>query len=123
MLKKLLSDEAGFIVSTELILVATILVIGLIVGHTTLRDQVVTELADGADAISALDHSYSYEAISITGVGEVAGTTFSDAGDFCDTTDGGAQGLGDTNTCVAINGGTAAVNGAPIVSGLGDSSN
>ena len=64
MLSTLLKDESGFVVSTELILIATILVIGMIVGLTTLRDQVVTELSDVADAISALDQSYAYSDIT-----------------------------------------------------------
>jgi hypothetical protein len=63
MLKALLNDEAGFVVSTELVLIATILVIGLIVGQTTLRDQVVTELADVADAVSAIDQGFAYSEI------------------------------------------------------------
>lgn len=50
-------NEAGFVVSTELVLVTTILVIGMVVGHTTLRDRIVTELTDSADAISTLDQT------------------------------------------------------------------
>lgn len=101
MFKKLLSDESGFVVSTELILVATILVIGMIVGMTTLRDQVVIELADVADAISALDQSYQIS--DVTGhSSSSAGTIFDDTADFCDLLDGGQQGLANFNTCVII---------------------
>ena len=53
MLNRFWSDEAGFIVSTELILIATILVIGMLVGLVSVRDQVVQELADVAEAIKA----------------------------------------------------------------------
>lgn len=106
-LQILLKDESGFIVSTELVLVSTLLVFGILVGQTTLRDQVVTEIADSADAISALDQSFLYSSVQIGTVGSVAGTTFSDAADFCDGNDGGAQGLAffTTGTCVLIDGG------------------
>lgn len=105
MLKALLNDEAGFVVSTELVLVATILVIGMIVGQTTLRDQVVTELADVADAVSAIDQSYQFS--DVTGhSSSTAGTIFDDVADFCDASDSGAQGLSAADgTCVLIDGG------------------
>jgi len=46
MLRTLLNDEAGFIVSAELVLVATILVIGMIVGLSEVQHAVVQELGD-----------------------------------------------------------------------------
>ena len=61
---KLWSDEAGFIVSSELVLIASIAVLGLIVGLTTLRDQVVAELVDVADAISTLNQSFSFSGLT-----------------------------------------------------------
>jgi hypothetical protein len=77
------SDEAGFVVSSELILIATLVVIGLIAGLTTVRDQVIGELADVADAFASVNHSYSFSAISAHS-GSTAGTVFSDLEDFCD---------------------------------------
>ncbi len=72
MLRKLWADEAGFIVSAELVLVATILVIGMIVGLTVLRNQVVQELADLGAALGMISQGYEY-----TGVSKVAlATTF-----------------------------------------------
>ena len=109
MLQNLFHDESGFVISTELILVSTILVVGIIVGQTTLRDQVVTEFADTADAVSALDQSYLYSEIVVATHGSVAGTTFSDAADFCDANDNGAQGLDASGTCVLVDTGTAGV--------------
>src|SRR5207253_2487075 len=64
MLQRLWSDEAGFIVSSELVLIASIAVIGLIAGLTTVRDQVVSELADVANAIGNLNQSYSYSGLT-----------------------------------------------------------
>ena len=64
LLKALWNDEAGVIISTELILVVTILGIGLVVGLNTLRNDVVTELADTAQAVSNIDQTYSYSGTS-----------------------------------------------------------
>lgn len=58
MLRPLLQDEAGFIVSAELVLVATILVIGLIVGLSEVQHAVNAELNDVADAIGSLNQSF-----------------------------------------------------------------
>lgn len=77
------NDEAGFVVSSELILIATLVVIGLIGGLTTVRDQVIGELADVADAFASINNSYSFAAISAHS-GSTAGTVFSDLEDFCD---------------------------------------
>lgn len=80
---RLWRDEAGFVVSTELVLISTITVIGLIVGLTTVRDVVVIELADVADAISEIDQSYSYGQI-VGHCGSTAGVRFHDQADFCE---------------------------------------
>jgi Flp pilus assembly pilin Flp len=98
MFKKLMNDEAGFVVSSELVLIATILVLGLIVGLTSLRNSITAELADLAAAIGNISQSYSFSAI--TGhSSSVAGTSFLDAADFCETaiaTSGG------DNVCISV---------------------
>ena len=60
MMKQFWNDEAGFIVSAELVLVATILVIGMISGLTSVRDAVITELADVGGAIGSINQSFTY---------------------------------------------------------------
>ena len=83
MLFRFWKEEAGAIVSAEIMLVATILVIGVIVGLKSVRDSVVTELADVAQAIANVNQSYSYSATS----GHhtfTAGAAFTDNADFCD---------------------------------------
>ncbi len=55
---KLMNDEAGFIVSTELILVATIAVLALIVGLSEVAMAVNQELEDVASAVSSSNQSY-----------------------------------------------------------------
>ncbi|MHB8903398.1 MAG: Flp family type IVb pilin [Thermoguttaceae bacterium] len=83
MLRRIWKDEAGFVVSTELVLIATILVIGLVVGLATVRDQVVQELGDVAMAIGNVNQSYQYN--GVTGhTAATAGSLFNDNTDFCD---------------------------------------
>lgn len=53
-------DENGFVVSAELVLIASLLVVGLIVGLTSLQGAVNGELSDVAGAIRSLDQSYYY---------------------------------------------------------------
>ena len=100
--RRLWSDEGGFIISTELVLIASILVIGLIVGLTQIRDQVVLELNDVASAFSNLDQSFSFGNV-LSPSGSTNGSQFGDqvdagddtAGMIC-VTIGGVPSTGDT---------------------------
>jgi Flp pilus assembly pilin Flp len=98
---KLWSDENGFVVSSELILVATLLVIGMVTGLSTVRDQVVQELGDVADAISEINNSYSFSGVSAH-AGSTAGTAFQDENDFCEVDAGSDQVAGLPPQCLAI---------------------
>jgi len=85
----LLQDESGFIVSAELVLVATLLVIGLIVGLSEVQYAVVAELNDVADAIGSLNQSYSYTGFTAKKSGgqiksRFVGSSFNDVTDECD---------------------------------------
>ncbi len=90
MLRALLNDEAGFIVSAELVLIATLLVIGMIVGLSQIQHAVVQELNDVAGAIGSLNQSYSFTGFSAPSSKNNAvksytrGTQFVDAVDDCD---------------------------------------
>ncbi len=83
MVRRFWSEETGAVVSAEIMLVATILVLGAIVGLKSVRDSVVTELADLAQAIANVNQSYTYSGTqghhAIT-----AGGLFVDNQDFCD---------------------------------------
>ncbi|MEZ5328855.1 MAG: hypothetical protein R3F19_27735 [Verrucomicrobiales bacterium] len=57
-------SRSGFIISLELILISSILVIGLITGLVAVRDAVVTELGDVASAIGQTNQSYYYTGTS-----------------------------------------------------------
>ena len=101
LLNRLWNDEAGFIISSELVLIATVVVIGLLVGLTTLRDNIVNELADVADALSEISQSYSFS--GITGhSSSTSGSLFQDVNDFCEQT-GNISEQSSTNPVVCIN--------------------
>lgn len=58
LMSMLWKDDAGALIAAEYIFVATILVIGIIVGLASVRDAVNTELAELANAILALSQGY-----------------------------------------------------------------
>ncbi|MCA9051243.1 MAG: hypothetical protein KDA89_21045 [Planctomycetaceae bacterium] len=63
-MKTLWNDENGVILSAELVLIGTILVIGMIVGLVELQCAVVGELSDLGSAIGNLDQSYMVSGMS-----------------------------------------------------------
>jgi len=99
MMKKLWNDEAGFIVSAELVLVATILVIGMITGLTSVRDAVITELADVGGAIAAVNQSYTFGGATAHS-SVTAGSSFVDLLDFCDTSSAATE---QNSRCLVVN--------------------
>ncbi len=88
MLRALWSDEAGFIVSSELVLIATLLVIGLVVGLSEVQHAVVAELNDVGDAIGELNQGYYYSGLSSYDgrklKSSATGSVFYDSRDSCD---------------------------------------
>jgi len=110
-LNRLWKDEDGFIISTELILIATILVMGLVVGLSQIASEVNEELGDIAAAIGVLDQSYSFAGIS-GHHGAVNGSVWLDANDgnlpdgnncvlACDAGLGDVVGAGENNGSTA----------------------
>ena len=61
LLKRLLDDEEGFVVTSELILIATIVCLGMIVGLTEVSHAVSGELVDVANAYNKLNHGRRYQ--------------------------------------------------------------
>lgn len=89
MLKQLWNDQSGVILSAEIVLIGTILVIGMIVGLVELQSSLVAELNDLGDAIGNLDQSYVTSGLTSLkengGIkGATAGSRFSDGPDICD---------------------------------------
>ena len=83
MFSRLWMDEAGFVVSSELVLVATLLVLGMIVGLSEVRNAVVQELTDLGQTFGTINQSYSFS--GVTGhVSSTAGSLRVDLLDFCD---------------------------------------
>ncbi len=88
-MRKLMHDEAGFIISAELVLVLTIAVLAMVVGLAAVRDAVTNELNDLAHAFGAVSQSYS-----VTGLrknkwegkphAQINGFGFNDHNDDCD---------------------------------------
>jgi hypothetical protein len=84
MMRQLWNDEAGFIISAELVLVATLLVIGLVVGLSEIQHSIVGELNDVGEAIGKLNQSYAFTGFSAEK--EVGGglKSFSNGSSFVD---------------------------------------
>jgi Flp pilus assembly pilin Flp len=57
---RLWQDDDGALITIEFLFIASILILGLIVGLVTLRNAVTSELVVLSDAILALNQSYSY---------------------------------------------------------------
>ncbi|MBI5758009.1 MAG: hypothetical protein HZA46_05780 [Planctomycetales bacterium] len=90
-MRNLWNDEAGFVISAELVLVLTIGVLAMIVGLSEVAVAVNTELNDISNAIGALGQGYSFTGFKGTdaAVGSKAksgysGMTFIDSTDDCD---------------------------------------
>jgi len=89
MLKSLWNDEAGVILSAELVLVGTILVLGMIVGLVELQCAVVAEISDLSCAFGSLNQSYQTSGfLSLkkdgTPKGLFYGSAYRDTMDECD---------------------------------------
>ncbi len=84
---RLASDERGFVVSSELIMISTIAVLGLLVGLSAARDAVISELSDVAGSLQDLNQSYSIDGV-VYHNSNVAGFNFlDDLDDICDSPD------------------------------------
>lgn len=89
MLKSLWNDECGVILSAELVLIATILVLGMVVGLVELQCSIVAELSDLSSAFGNLDQSYqisgfaSYKQNGGTKA-RTNGASYLDLADTCD---------------------------------------
>lgn len=89
MLKTLWNDETGVILSAELVLICTILVLGVIVGLVELQCTVVAELSDLSSAIGNMDQSFQTSGFaSLKGGNQFKSRTYGaryfDRPDVCD---------------------------------------
>ena len=79
-------DEAGFIVSAELVLVSTIAVLGLVVGLSEVSLNINNELEDVGSAFSCMQQSFNAQGLC-GHKGNTSGSSFCDTADFCDGQD------------------------------------
>ncbi|MFG0332700.1 MAG: branched-chain amino acid aminotransferase [Maioricimonas sp. JB049] len=82
LLTSLYNDEAGFIVSAELVLISTIAVLSLVVGLSELAININNELEDVGSAFSSVQQSYEYGGTWGCRAG-FSGSSFQDHPDLC----------------------------------------
>ena len=81
--QNLYHDDAGFIVSAELILISTIVVLGSVVGLSEVSHSINQELEDVGSAIGSVNQSYRFSGNS-GAKGRIVGSLFFDFTDECD---------------------------------------
>ncbi|REJ73953.1 MAG: branched-chain amino acid aminotransferase [Planctomycetota bacterium] len=82
LITSLYNDEAGFIVSAELVLIATIAVLAMIVGLSEVALNINNELEDVGSAFSCVQQSYCVDGFW-GHKGHIQGSGFDDHFDFC----------------------------------------
>ena len=88
MFQKLWNDEAGALLSAELVLIGTVCVLGVVVGLQSLSQGVAHELADLGHAIGSLNQSYQVGGAETHDGHSYSGRSAYDDGlDQCDTID------------------------------------
>lgn len=91
-------DQSGFVFSVEMLLLGTVIVIGLIVGHTSVRDALNCELSDIGGALQDLNQSYAYRIENSDG--SITESSFVDTRDHCDQPGDPA---GAADNCIVFN--------------------
>ena len=81
---RLYKDQHGFIVSAELVLVATIAVLAMVVGLSEVAININNELEDVGSAFGSLNQSFHFQGQSGCGASAV-GTWHEDFSDDCDS--------------------------------------
>src|SRR5262249_40062084 len=79
-LMRLWEDDGGALIATEWVFVATILVLGSITGLVAVRQAVISELEDFANAVLSLNQSYSFSG-QTNCQSSTAGSAFTDTCD------------------------------------------
>jgi hypothetical protein len=96
---KLWNDDAGALIATEWVFVATILVLGIITGLVAVRNAVLAELLDFANAVLSLNQSFSFTG-QVNCQSSTAGSAFLDS---CDS----IRQFSVPATCINTQGGVA----------------
>ena len=77
---KFVRDESGAIISAELIIILTVVVLALVVGWNAVAASLVGELTDIAGAFGSLNQSFSYRGIRAQNHASCSGSGFVDSG-------------------------------------------
>jgi len=73
-------QSKGFVLTAELILLVTILILGSVIGMVSMRDSLNAEMDDVSEAIGALDQGYEFDGIvNDQATATIAGSTWDDA--------------------------------------------
>ncbi|MDO6804879.1 hypothetical protein Q4595_20680, partial [Wenyingzhuangia sp. 1_MG-2023] len=74
--------QGGFVMTSELVLLVTTMVVGLTVGLVTMRDALTAEMEDVAEAIGSLDQTYAFNGlVNGESTAAVEGSVYGDAPD------------------------------------------
>ena len=89
MLNALWNDDLGVILSAELILIGTILVLGLVVGLVEVEAAIIGELNDMSSAFGNVSQSYQYAGFASSFApgqfkARTFGSAYNDDPDLCD---------------------------------------
>lgn len=84
-LKFLWNDDVGFIISAELVLVATVAVLAMVVGLSEVSSAVNQELEDVGSAVGSVQQSFYFSGVESYGKGAIYGSEFHDKVDHCDS--------------------------------------
>ncbi len=104
LLPRLWNDQQGVVQAAEMVLIATVVLLGVMVGMATWRDGINNEMADVAQALDDFDQSYTVAPLTFVLPGPGGGSLtitigpfgFLDTDDFCDN--GGTT----TEHCITI---------------------
>jgi len=83
LIRNLFADEAGFIVSSEVVLVGTITVLGMVIGLSEVAFNINQELEDVGSAFGSINHAYSFRGAA-GGKGSSSGSSHNDEWDHGD---------------------------------------
>ena len=83
-IRRLWADDGGALIAVEWVFVATILVLGIITGLIAVRQAVIAELNDFANAVLSLNQSFSFSGQSNC-QSSTAGSQFIDSADSINT--------------------------------------
>lgn len=84
LITRLWTDEAGFLISGELVLVSTIVTLGMVVGLSEVSVAINHELGDVAAAFGSVNQSYRYQGLFDDDKSSHDGSGFRDYADDCD---------------------------------------